>query len=345
MAGPTLENKTPWAAEFLTATDAKGAETLVVLVQAAFAIAGPRLLEPMAAKEQPPIPLGGEWNGEPGRSSLRFEPQIAPAKPATDVVLLGHAYPARPGDLEADVGFHVGPVGKTVRAVGDRVWLGFAGEIASKPKPFERIPLVYERAFGGWDRSHANPARHACEARNPVGVGFRSGPWREGMRLPNLEDPRRPIRASTDTPPPAGFGLLCPDWQPRSRYAGTYGEAWMETRMPLLPDDFNPRFYNSAHPDLVAPGHLRGDEEVAVVNASPMGPLRFRLPGLGLPRIRVALHSGSAPELSVRLDTVTVDTDRNRVLLLWRGHVPLKRGLHDVDIILAGAAGREAACR
>src|SRR5208337_4822029 len=96
------------------------------------------------------------------------------------------------------------------------------GVAITPPEPFERIPLVWERAFGGWDRSHADPAKHTCEPRNPVGTGFRQkhGHPEEGVRVPNLEDPRYPSRHYGDAPPPAGFGFTGPSWQPRAAFAG-----------------------------------------------------------------------------------------------------------------------------
>ena len=57
---------------------------------------------------------------------------------------------------------------KALRIVGDRVWRGTTRTAA---KPFVKMPLVYERAFGGVDRQSPNPERDA-DWRNPVGIGF-----------------------------------------------------------------------------------------------------------------------------------------------------------------------------
>ena len=98
-----------------------------------------------------------------------------------------------------DVTLRVGALRQTARVVGDRYWVKSFGMISiSSPVPFERIPLpCLERAFGGWDRSHPDPDKHAFEPRNPVGTGFqfeKHGKFEDGMRLPNLEDPRDPVR-------------------------------------------------------------------------------------------------------------------------------------------------------
>ena len=56
-------------------------------------------------------------------SSYKYEPEIALFKPATDVVLIGHAHPPGGGATQVDVGIKVGPVQKVARVFGDRFWL------------------------------------------------------------------------------------------------------------------------------------------------------------------------------------------------------------------------------
>ncbi|XXY51489.1 DUF2169 domain-containing protein [Sorangium sp. So ce269] len=334
MGHPAIENATSFALELLFVSDEEGRPLLVTLVQATYAIERGRSL--VLAEQQPPPSLTGElWNPEAPISSYKVEPAYAFIKRATDVVLVGHAQdPVRPVH-ELQVSFRVGPVGKVLRVVGDRLWVRNAGAVvATRPMPFTRVPLSYERAFGGWDRSHPDPAYHTFEPRNPVGTGFRApgSRFEEGVQLPNIEDPAEPIQQWGQVAPPAGVGFLSPDWQPRAARGGTYDEAWTRDRMPLLPKDFDRGFFNAASPGLVAPAYLAGDEPVLVENASPRGRLSFRLPGVRAPGCRVELaHGDAAPEL--RLDTVVVDADADRVRLLWRAHVALRDGPHDVRTI------------
>ena len=118
--------------------------------------------------------FAGEPVGEPGECSYRLEPEMAFVKPATDVVLVGHAHATRPRTTSVDVELSVGPLRKRAVVTGDRHWSkGLLGPRASDPEPFETIPLVYERAFGGWDRSRDDEAKHTYDRRNPVGVGYR----------------------------------------------------------------------------------------------------------------------------------------------------------------------------
>jgi len=333
MGHPAAENRTAFAFAPLFLADEQGRPVLTAVIKGTFAIGADGRCA--RADEQLPVMVEGEHWGEPETSSYRYEPEVAFTKPATDVVLLGHAWAPRAGVSEGTVALRVGAIQKQVLVTGDRVWFKSLGQVgASKPRPFEKIPLRWERAFGGWDRSHADPARHACEARNPVGVGMRSSrSFEDGLRLPNLESPQQPLKRFGDTPPPEGFGFVSPHWQPRAALAGTFDEKWQKDRAPLLPKNFDRRHLNAAAPGLVAPGYLRGDEAVTAVGVAPQGTVRFALPAVPPPAVRVALHSGDEQRLTTNLDTVIIDSDERRVLLLWRACAPLVTGPLDVKAI------------
>jgi hypothetical protein len=348
MGHAAVENQTALAFQPSFLADEEGRPLLVLLVQATYEIIAGRALS-LAAEQVPPS-LTGELNGSDAAvSSYRIEPAFAFVKPATDVVLIGHAVPPRHGLTEFQVIFRAGALGKVARVVGDRRWVRSGGVItATRPQPCERTPLVYEQAFGGWDRSHPDPSRHSFEPRNPVGTGFRSqgGVFEEGIRLPNLEDPGQPVEHYGQVAPPMGFGFVSPNWQPRASFAGTYDDAWSKTRMPLLPKDFDRRFFNAASPGLVAQGYFEGNEPVLVENASPLGRLSFRLPGARAPRCVVELRNQEDAQVETKLDTVVVDTDTDRVLLLYRAHVALRDGVHDVrSILIRGAEGNASVPR
>ncbi|NMO13792.1 DUF2169 domain-containing protein [Pyxidicoccus fallax] len=337
MGHPTLENETPFAFDMMGLADEEVRPLLLLVVKATYALgdAGLKL-----ADEQPPVKWSGEPWGKPGESSDKYEPSTAFIKLATDVVLIGHAYPPQKGATEGLVALQVGPLKKAVRVVGERTWFRSMGRVtATKPLPFDTLPLTWERAFGGWDRTDA--AKPTFEPRNPVGVGFRASPrhFEEGLKLPNLEDPAEPLREFGQKVTPVGFGFTSPDWQPRAKLAGTYDEAWNKTRKPLLPKDFDRRFFNAAAPGLVTPGYLKGDEPVIIAGASPKGRLSFALPGQAAPVVTVERTSGVDAKPEMHLDTVILDTDAEQVLLMWRGHVVLDEGLHDVRGLKVTAEG------
>lgn len=337
MAHPSLENRTPFSFDMMGLANEEGRPLLLLVVKATYVFGGSGL---ELADEQVSVKWGGESWGRPGESSDKYEPETAFIKPATDVVLIGHAYSPQKGATEGLVALQVGPLEKAVRVVGERVWFRSMGRVsATKPLPFDKLPLTWERAFGGWDRT--DPAKPAFEPRNPVGMGFRANPrsFEEGLRLPNLEDPAEPLREFGQKVTPVGFGFTSPHWQPRAKFAGTYDEAWNKTRKPLLPKDFDRRFFNAAAPGFIAPGYLRGDEPVLIMGASTKERLAFRLPGQKAPVITVELVGGEDAKPELYLDTVILDTDAERVLLLWRGHVVLDGGVHDVRGLKVTAEG------
>ena len=145
MPHPALLNKTAFVVETLLLTDEEGVAQFAPCIQATFDIGAagkPSLVEP-----QPPIVLGGRWHGDPATTSLIDEPQIAFVKPATDIVLIGHAHAAKPGSTEGMVGLRLGPVQKAVKVFGDRSFVGsFGSPRISAPAPFERIPITCFRS-------------------------------------------------------------------------------------------------------------------------------------------------------------------------------------------------------
>jgi hypothetical protein len=339
---PAVENATPFAYEPVFVADEEGRPLLVAVVKGTWDIVPGGLA---LAGAQAPVALAGVPRGDPETSSWRYEPEGGWLKPATDVVLVGTAVAPKVGTREMLVAFQAGALRKGVRVVGDRVYFKSLLSVGiSDPVPFERMPLVWERAFGGWDRSSPDERKHACEYRNPVGAGFRlSGSrFEEGVRCPNLEDPVRALRGWGDRPPPAGFGFVSPSWEPRRGLGGTCDERWAEERAPLVPRDFTRRFLSAAPPGLVAAGHLRGDEQVVVAGVRAEGGLAFRLPGGAPPRVKVVRSGQQDVTIETRLDTVIVDTDAGKVFVLWKGEQVLRREPTEIRTMAVSQPGAPA---
>ena len=285
-------------------------------------------------EEQPPINLIGQHQSSPESSHI-YESESAFTKLTTDCVLVGHACPKSNDQRLIDVSFTAGTLKQSLRVFGNRRWVKRLGIVdMTNPEPIEEpIPLIYERAFGGWDSAEPDPYTSQFEPRNPVGVGFKRKVFEEGLPLPNLEDPKHLIKKYGDTPPPAGFGFISPHWQPRASFAGTYDDKWEKERAPLLPTDFDLRFFNAASPGLIAPEYLKGDEQVVIDGVSPTGTIAFKLPGIQPPKIRVQLRGRKDAQLETNLDTVIINTDENLLIMLWRTHLVLQNGPHDVVAI------------
>ncbi|MCP1673940.1 uncharacterized protein YjbI with pentapeptide repeats [Natronocella acetinitrilica] len=268
--------------------------------------------------EEQPFPTGDvAYDDDPdGLSAPRYETDFAPYKPLADVLLVGHCH--TPGGEPAQrcpVRLEVGQRRIELAVTGDRYWQhGLAGGIVSDPRPFTQMPLRYERAFGGPE-----------DSRNPVGVGF--GAERvldQGDRrllLPNIEFADRLIRAPADNPGPAGLGPLARAWSGRSHRQGTYDARWEAERWPWYPDDFDWRYWNAA-PVAFSDGYLDGTESISLFHLHPSYPeYTSRLPDL---RVRLFVERRDAKdaaldEVEMRLDTLWIDADAEKAVLVWRG--------------------------
>lgn len=300
--------------------DARGEERLLVVVKGSFEVDG-ETLAPAATE----IVLADRYRGDPSCTSLVAASEMVLSKPAPDLLLSGHAHPDERGGATGLVSFRVGAWSKDVLVFGDRVWTrGVAGLRPGAPQPFETIPLVYERAFGGADPTRTPPL--GC-AENPVGLGLVD--CCAGGPVPNLEHPQHRLDAAGDRPPPRAFGPIAPHWQPRRGLQGTFDDEWQRTRMPLPPLDADPRAGQVAPPDQQYPGVLAGGEPVEIRGVRRDGAsLRFRLPKT---RVTVRVHDGErVRDLQGLLDTLHVDADRSRVDLTWRADCPAHRGVRSL---------------
>jgi hypothetical protein len=326
-----LANLTYFAASDFHSITKEGADVLAICVAGRFDLPSrdhPRRDPLRISDDQPPPPAADIYWGEPGESSLRYENQATYVRPGTDVYLNGHARP--PGGrpvTELRVKLQVGALSKETVAIGDRVWQGgLLGLSASPPRPFDAMPLVYERAFGGnLVAEGIRPA--AWEQRNLVGRGlYRDAMEAAGKPLPNLEDPARRISRWSDRPPPAGFGPIARSWLPRLPFGGAYDARWVEERCPLWPLDMDLRFFQAASPGLVAAPYLVGGERVRIEGVSSHGPIEFMIP-----RRRLIVKSTFRHKVDIRpmvLDGLLIEPDQGAVTLYWRAAVPIQRELH-----------------
>ncbi len=316
-----VNNQTPFAADRTTTSDMEGALVWIVAVKATFDIApdGSTAL----AEEQPPVCLAPEHIGKPGESSLRYDSDLVLTKPTTDVVLLGHAYaPQGKPAFQTDVTMMVANISKTLRVTGDRKWeQGVAGPKMTEVEPFLKMPITYERAYGGGEKPSPDVEKPQFERRNPVGTGYAKrleGP--AGQAVPNVEDPNALQSPTSLRTRPIGFGPIERHWLPRADFAGTYDEKWVDKRLPLLPRDFDDRFYQFAPPDQQTPQYLRGGEPVALVNLTPEGMLRFALPRIWL-TFQTRFHDEIIDHHG-NLHSVIIEPDAPRVSLVWHTSLP-----------------------
>ncbi|OUS25274.1 hypothetical protein A9Q99_22035 [Gammaproteobacteria bacterium 45_16_T64] len=342
MSHPVIKNETPFFHQALFVNDEDMRPLVVNVVKATFRIQ-PEAVGPLIPlTEQPPLNLEGEYFQDPGISSCLYEPECSPRKLATDVVLIADAVAPRAGLTQFDVSVQVGHLSKSARIFGDRVWVCDGKRCSiSSPSVIERIPLVYENAFGGEDSHYETEYGQAFDSRNPVGKGFhhKDSPSVSGSVLPNIEDPASLIEGYFSVPPVTGFGFISPNWQSRIDLAGTYDEEWDENRKPLLPNDFNVQFYNAASPGLISSPYLVGGERVVINNASDIPQLSFQLPILPRPLIHTVLNNGKESYVEAVLDTVIINTKTMLLNVIYRGRETLSRGPLDVSDIKVSMEG------
>lgn len=309
-----LSNKTPYAAERNWIRDKQGVHWWLVAVRATFTVAPDGRLA-LADEQLPPV-LAPEHHGEPGKSSLRFDSDLLATKPTTDVIVVGSAHaPRGKPATSVPVVLRFDRVEKQLVVHGERAYYeGVAGLTTSAPRPFTTRPIQYELAYGGGDTTDPDPSKHFIDERNPVGRGH----TRRSASLANA--PAHAIEYASGDPAtagPAGFGPVEPGWLPRRKLAGTYDARWVETKKPLLPDDYDPAFALCAPVDQRPAAPLVGGERIGLLNLSPEGTLV-----LALPRIQLELVSSFGrrrrPHDASLLATVLIEPDERRLSLVWQ---------------------------
>jgi hypothetical protein len=325
-----IDNSTPFAAERTWTRGLDGAEIWLVAVKCTFDIKPDGTTE--VAVNQPPVTMAPEYTdpAAPARSSLKYDMDLMRTKTTTDVLVLGHAYAADGVPVtHLEVGFRVGPLAKRLRVTGDRVWRGGS---MSAPESFTKMPIVYERAYGGVDPATRDTSSPQWDARNPLGTGFAvSASGTDGMRLPNIEYPEQLVGDWKDRPVPAGFGPVCAHWQPRAQFAGTYDHKWQQDRLPLLPADFDDRYYQCAPFDQQTAQYLKGGEPAVLLNLTPDGELRFQLPRVFLGFETFFLTGERKVHDKASLHTVIIEPDVPRVSLVWHTALPCHPKVYKLD--------------
>lgn len=312
-----VTNHTPFEAGGFGLADTDGGPLLLCVLKATWSFANPAAIVP--AEVQQPIAAADRYRGPMETSSLLYASDLSIRRPQAEIALEASAH-ADPNDNEAEVGVQVGHWSKKLRVYGERLWHRHFGRIRpGSPMSFQQMPLIYEHAFGGEDTE-----TNDRDMRNPVGRGFyRKGSKRDvaDLPVPNIEAWNHPITSPTTLPEPAALGFIPPHWQPRAGFAGTYDAAWREERYPLLPEDFDPRFFLAVPSDQVYPGFLEGGEGVTLIGLDAQRHLRFQLPRLK-PGCVVTLGHRSV-EVPLQWDRLWLDVDARQVVGCFSGFQPL----------------------
>jgi uncharacterized protein YjbI with pentapeptide repeats len=230
-------------------------------------------------------------------------------------LLDGKAYAPGGEARQCPVKVRVGESEKTLFVFGDRQW---SYGVPTQPAPFREMPMVWSRAFGG----EGFPG-------NPTGRGFApvEHPTGPVHALPNIERPDDLIEAPGDRPRPAGFSAVDFALPQRMGKAGTHDARWLEERYPGFAEDMDWTIFNAASEDQWLPGFFRGDEAVQMVNLHPTKPvLEGRLPSLAA-KAFVTLRTPEGDmfrEVATRIDTVHLLPNAERMVVVFRGSIPVR---------------------
>ncbi len=345
----SVDNRTPFSALAFRQYNLAGDLLGVVVARGTFKLAngGPLVLDDI----QQPLVMSDVYDGDPHEAPQMACTDLAPFKPGTDVTFIGAAFaPDGVATPSWTCGLKVGPVQKRLRVHGPRVWRAktrktwrglidkekedaLDGWELTSGEPVSYVPIDWRLAFGG------RIEHGEIFERNPLGIGLvDQDQYRERPEwpAPQIEDADEPICSVGDRPAPAGLGPLSPFWEDRIRKAGTYDEAWLNERHPLLPHDFDFSFWQAAHPDLVTNPWLQGDEAFELDHLLPgLEMFHGRLPGVGL---QIEIDRGTGPARGrMVLDGVHFDMRPGvgRVFLTWRIGFPWpeRRGLPRMNIV------------
>jgi hypothetical protein len=316
-----------------------GRELLIVAIKGTFSIPANGEEDAPLTETQVPLTESDEFTGEPGLSAPLYESDYAHRKPLCDVLLNGSAY--TPGGQPAKrvtVALRVGSMKKSFNVIGDRVWRKrlFSAK-PSRPKPFTRLPITYDRAFGGVDVTEKKPDKVQTYLKNPIGVGYYPLTKRKalvGKPLPNTEEIGNRVKKIKGKYQPMSFGPIGRNFESRIPLAGTYDQDWLDHRTPFFPNDFDYRYFQAAPADQQIP-YPRGGEEVVLENLTPEGITKFRLPMKPMPILFIS-YQGKDQQLDAVIDTVVIEPDQCRFMLTWRASLPLRRNCFELEQVVVG---------
>jgi uncharacterized protein YjbI with pentapeptide repeats len=282
--------------------------------------------------EKGPKPISGDLmiDGDK-KKGLGYASDIYPYKPQADFSAIGTAYPPKGATTHFLATIKVGDHARQIVVFGDRQWQhGITGEHPGVPDQVKPTQLSWDNARGGPDYP-----------LNPQGRG------RDGRLMTALEDPQHLLHASGDNIGPTLFAPFPKTAPIRASKRGTYDRDWVKARWPWVPPDFDFSQYNAPHPYQWIQGYLKGDEELEFENMHPKVPhYKTHLPGL---RARCFVRQisnwkvGLKPEEDERvfrevplvLDTLWADMDKEQLILVWRGRIPIRSfKFRDIDEVL-----------
>lgn len=250
------------------------------------------------AVTQNEVVMADTWHGEPEVSSLRTVSDLVWKKVRADIFLTGSAWHADGPVPRWQAQMIVGKLSRKFEVSGPCNWCNSEhGWQLRAPEVVSCVPLNHELA--PYDKES-----------NPI-----------GRKIPSANEEFSSAQASQLS---ASVGALCRSWPSRLRFAKGFTRAWQESIKPFYPDEFDTGFFNCAPQEQQYDGYLQGEEKIVLEGLlkSAISRTCF-LPGL---QVIAESHYPDHPPIRQPMlaDTLTCDTDKEQLILLWRLTLPVQ---------------------
>ncbi len=278
----------------------------------------------MCALASSQVPLVEGPRALPDGGKLSHDNDVALGKPLVDVIINGHVWSHGAGSV-VDASIHVGSLRRAIRVFGDRrCERDTLGALRfTPPTTFDRLPLAWERAYGGCDLAAKNRYGDPAErlralagvaydprfgiygySRNPLGRGYIVEPSAEALaalELPNFEEPSQLLTPETlvcayarrwpAAPPPACTGWLAYNVFPRTAHLGFITLPYDLTV--VRPEDFHEVRAGVLTPEAVSPRTRPGARASALSRQGSAVGMRATEIAPGAPAVLHHLHPRS----------------------------------------------------
>lgn len=281
----------------------RGRYRLTAIVKAAFTLVQDG---PMRIAAPTPLVVRDELRGQGGTAASRKASELALYLRRPEILLDAIAFPPKGQTVEqmkVRLAIARGDrmlLSKELLVLGDRTSID--GQVP-RPVPLAKMPIVYERAFGG----NGNAA-------NPAGVGTEAG---GRITMPNL------MGGDGARAEPFGFGPISASWPARRLKLGATARMDAEEAVFIgMPDAFDETFFQAAPLDQQVDDLLPGDMLVFVGMHPDIPTLRVAIPAVRGVAIAEA-DNGRRVQVPMRLDTVFVEPHAMRAELVFRGVIEM----------------------
>lgn len=257
--------------------------------------------KPMEATEPEDLIVSELHHRENPSRSIRATNEVIPYLPRVDVLLTGHAHaPAGHQVTRMTVGlsiFHsIALLEKKFDVIGDRNGADLV--------PFQRMPLVYEKAVGG-----------IGDSQNPWGTGKSPG-----SALPNIIHPKDPDAI-------VGFGPIARGLRQRKVLRGNVTTTMLDEPFIDFPNDFDWNYFQAAPHDQQLASVI-GNEWIVLEGMHPKLPrIASRLPTVRPIATVFGLYPAKPDEakaVQARIDMIRIDADELKCSVIGRAVIPIE---------------------